>query len=79
MFNFSWFFLRLAGILTFVGFLIDIELILSITGFLVLHINLGLKAILNDYIHIKKIKFLVIALIRMSTIEITMYALELLL
>ena len=78
MFSFQWTILRLSALITFVGILIDVEIILLVFGFLLLHISLGLKTIVSDYIHIKKIKFISSTLIRISLIEITRYILELL-
>nr|AHX02486.1 succinate:cytochrome c oxidoreductase subunit 4 [Riquetophycus sp. HSY-2014a] len=78
MFNFRWLILRLAALYVFIGILIDIEIILLMSGFLLLHINFGLQAIISDYIHIKKIKFISSILVRISLIEMTRYFLELL-
>lgn len=78
MFNIQWLILRLVALFVFLGFLIDIEIILLVSGFLFLHINLGLRAIISDYIHVKKIKLISLILVRISLIEITRYILELL-
>nr|YP_010199626.1 succinate dehydrogenase subunit 4 [Gracilaria cervicornis]UAD89484.1 succinate dehydrogenase subunit 4 [Gracilaria cervicornis] len=71
--------MRLGGIFFFSGILIDVEIIVLIIGFVLLHMNLGLKAILTDYLHIKKIKITLLFLIRISSIEISRYLVELLL
>nr|YP_009511957.1 succinate dehydrogenase subunit 4 [Melanthalia intermedia]AXI97884.1 succinate dehydrogenase subunit 4 [Melanthalia intermedia] len=79
MFNVHWLLLRLAGLFVFEGILVDIEIIILISGFLLLHINLGLQTILNDYIHIKRIKITLLILTRLSNIEVSRYILELIL
>ena len=79
MFDLSWLFLRLAALFTLGGFLIDVEIFALVTGFLFCHIHLGLKTIISDYIHTKKIKLVLTILIRVSAIELTRYVLELLL
>nr|YP_009490439.1 SdhD [Gracilaria textorii]AWH62625.1 SdhD [Gracilaria textorii] len=79
MFDITWILTRLGGILFFSGILLDIEIIVLIIGLALLHINLGLKTILIDYIHIKKIKITLLFLIRISSIEISRCLIELLL
>nr|AHX02532.1 succinate:cytochrome c oxidoreductase subunit 4 [Schizymenia dubyi] len=79
MFNFSWFLMRLITFFIFLGFLVDIEIFLMASGFLFLHINLGLKTILDDYIHIKKINLGLNILMRILMIEMIRYLSELLL
>nr|YP_009490414.1 SdhD [Gracilaria tenuistipitata]ARU07645.1 SdhD [Gracilaria tenuistipitata]AWH62574.1 SdhD [Gracilaria tenuistipitata]AWH62599.1 SdhD [Gracilaria tenuistipitata var. liui]AXI97783.1 succinate dehydrogenase subunit 4 [Gracilaria tenuistipitata] len=79
MFDITWVLIRLAGFLFFFGLLLDIEIILLIVGLVLLHMNLGLNTILNDYIHFNKIKVFLTFLIRFSSIEIGRYILELLL
>lgn len=78
MFDLSWLLLRLAALFTLEGFIIDIEIFIFIIGFLFYHMHLGLKTIISDYIHIRKVKLALIILTRISTIELTRYALELL-
>ena len=78
MFNFQWLILRLSALVIFLGLIIDIEIIFFIFGFVFLHISLGLRTIVSDYIHIKKVKFISSALIRISLIELTRYISELL-
>lgn len=59
------------------GFLADIEAIFLICGFLALHLNLGLATITHDYVHLKKLKILLLYLVRVSLIEVSKYTLEL--
>nr|YP_009511856.1 succinate dehydrogenase subunit 4 [Gracilaria gracilis]AXI97733.1 succinate dehydrogenase subunit 4 [Gracilaria gracilis] len=79
MFDIVWSFMRLGGIFFFSGILLDIEIIVLVVGLVVLHMNFGLKAILTDYIHTNKIKVALLVLVRISSIEIGRYILELLL
>nr|YP_009511881.1 succinate dehydrogenase subunit 4 [Hydropuntia rangiferina]AXI97758.1 succinate dehydrogenase subunit 4 [Hydropuntia rangiferina]UAD89784.1 succinate dehydrogenase subunit 4 [Hydropuntia rangiferina] len=79
MFDIIWILIRLGGLLFFLGVIIDIEIILFISGLILLHLNFGLSTILSDYVHINKIKLILLFLIRLSTIEISRYILELLL
>nr|YP_009295535.1 succinate:cytochrome c oxidoreductase subunit 4 [Mastocarpus papillatus]AOL58019.1 succinate:cytochrome c oxidoreductase subunit 4 [Mastocarpus papillatus] len=74
---FHWLNLRVAALIVVAGTLFDVEIILLIFGFLVLHVSMGLKAIVYDYIHLKKVKLISLILIRISAIEIIRYALEL--
>ena len=78
MFNFEWIILRLTALFIFFSFLIDVEIFILIFGFLILHISLGLRTIIFDYIHVKKVKLISFTLIRISLMEITRYILELL-
>lgn len=78
MFNFQWLVLRLVALLTFFGLLVDLEIIVLVSGFLLLHINMGLKTIIYDYIHIKKIKIISLSLSRIFIVEMARYILELL-
>nr|YP_010199601.1 succinate dehydrogenase subunit 4 [Gracilaria cearensis]UAD89459.1 succinate dehydrogenase subunit 4 [Gracilaria cearensis] len=71
--------MRLGGVFFFSGILLDVEIIVLIIGLALLHMNLGLRTILTDYIHINKIKITLLFLIRTSSIEISRYLLELLL
>lgn len=78
MFNFQWMVLRLTALFIVLSLLIDIEIFLLISGFLIVHMNLGLRTIVSDYMHLKKFKFISSNLIRISLIEVTRYILELL-
>nr|YP_009488820.1 succinate dehydrogenase membrane anchor subunit [Grateloupia filicina]AWD77509.1 succinate dehydrogenase membrane anchor subunit [Grateloupia filicina] len=78
MFDLSWLLLRLAALFTLEGFIIDIEIFIFIIGFLFYHMHLGLKTIISDYIHTRKVKLALIILTRISTVELTRYVLELL-
>lgn len=79
MFNFPWFFLRFAALFALFAFLVDIEIGLGVLGFILLHVNLGLRTLLNDYIHIPKIKLITLSLMRVLIISLTVCILGLLL
>ena len=76
-FNLEWIIFRFTILLVFFGFLFDLEIIIALWGFLIFHIGLGLKTIISDYIHIKKIMFVSHILIRISLIEVLRYTLDL--
>nr|YP_009019495.1 SdhD [Gracilaria salicornia]AHG53082.1 SdhD [Gracilaria salicornia]AMR57132.1 SdhD [Gracilaria salicornia] len=79
MFNRTWVFMRFGGVFTISGIFLDIEVVVLFIGLILLHMNLGLRAIVTDYIHIKKSKTILLILIRISSIEVGRYVLELLL
>nr|UAD89509.1 succinate dehydrogenase subunit 4 [Gracilaria changii] len=79
MFDIIWVFVRFAGIFLFIGILIDVEIVILISGLVALHMSLGLRTIVNDYIHLNKVKIVLLSLIRVSGIEISRYILEILL
>nr|YP_009511806.1 succinate dehydrogenase subunit 4 [Gracilaria caudata]AXI97683.1 succinate dehydrogenase subunit 4 [Gracilaria caudata] len=79
MFDITWIFTRLSGIFLFSGILLDVEIIILISSLISLHMNFGLRAILNDYIHSNKIKVALLFLIRVAGIEISRYIFEILL
>jgi len=59
------------------SFFYGIEIIFLVTSFFFLHLILGLNAILNDYLHNKTSKTLVITLVRLISFEFLRYILEL--
>lgn len=56
----------------------DLEIIFFIISFLFVHLTIGLKTVLNDYLHSKISKVLLLLLIRLSSLEFLRYILELL-
>nr|YP_010199776.1 succinate dehydrogenase subunit 4 [Gracilaria multipartita]UAD89734.1 succinate dehydrogenase subunit 4 [Gracilaria multipartita] len=79
MFDLTWILMRLGGLFFFSGILLDVEVIVLIISLTTLHMNLGLRTILTDYIHIERVKITLLFLIRISSIEINRYLIELLL
>nr|WCH57862.1 succinate dehydrogenase subunit 4 [Caulacanthus ustulatus] len=79
MITLKWIFMHLIVSLVFTGIFIDSEIICLILGLAFLHINSGLTTILEDYLHLKKIKLILVFLIRALSIELFKLILELVL
>nr|UVF63024.1 succinate:cytochrome c oxidoreductase subunit 4 [Synarthrophyton patena] len=73
---YKWWFLRFPIILLFSLVFLDNEIVFLLTSFLFLHLTLGLKIILNDYLHNKKILIIFLILIRLCNFECLRYILE---
>nr|WCH57646.1 succinate dehydrogenase subunit 4 [Hypnea wynnei] len=76
MFYKEWLIIRFSSLLTLCGVVLDLELVFFVIGFLLIHISIGICAILYDYVHIKKIKCVLIFLVKISSIEITRSIME---
>lgn len=76
---YEWWLLRLPGVLIAPALLIDLEIFILLSSFLFLHLTLGLKTIVNDYLHNKKTKIIILKLIWLSNFQFLRYVLELLL
>nr|WDA66151.1 succinate:cytochrome c oxidoreductase subunit 4 [Lithothamnion corallioides] len=76
---YQWWILRLPVILILPAFFIDIEIFFLLISFVFLHLTIGLKSIVNDYLHNKKSKLFLIILIRLCNFEFLRYILEYLL
>lgn len=72
-----WLALRLGVIFLSFSYWIDLEIIFIFINFLFLHINIGLKSMLIDYIHIKKLSIFLISLLRVILIINLLYTIEL--
>lgn len=77
MITFQWLIVRVVALFISLTILIDIEMFVVMLSFLIIHISIGLKAIIHDYIHFQKIKLMLLILLRVSAIEISRYVLEL--
>nr|QJF58176.1 succinate:cytochrome c oxidoreductase subunit 4 [Corallina officinalis]QJF58199.1 succinate:cytochrome c oxidoreductase subunit 4 [Corallina officinalis] len=73
---YHWWLLRIPVILFLPSVLYDLEIIFLIFAFIFLHLNLGLKSILNDYLHNKKTKVFLLLLIRICSFEFIRCVLE---
>lgn len=73
---YHWWLLRIPVILFLPSMFYDLEIIFLIFTFILLHLNLGLKSILNDYLHSKKTKVFLLSLIRVCNFEFTRCILE---
>lgn len=69
--------LRAAALLLIPSLFIDLEIFFFCSAFIFLHIKLGLKTVILDYIHNRRTNVLCLILLRLSSIEILRYALEL--
>nr|QJH88476.1 Sdh4 [Pterocladia lucida] len=76
--KFNWIIIRFVALLILAAFLIDIEFIILNLSFIFLHINLGIKTIVQDYIHVERVNLLSLILIRVCYIELIRYSMELL-
>jgi len=56
--------------------LYDIEILFLFSSFLFIHLVLGLKTILNDYLHNKTSKEFLMLLVRLANFEFLRYILE---
>nr|AYR06583.1 succinate:cytochrome c oxidoreductase subunit 4 [Lithothamnion sp.] len=75
----QWWLSRLPVLLSLPAFFIDIEIFFFLISFIFLHLTIGLKGIINDYLHNKKSKLFLIILIRLCNFEFLRYVLEFLL
>lgn len=78
LFNFYTFISFFSVVILALGFLLDFEFILPLYNFIILHIHDGLKKIIFDYIHIKKLNFLIFTFTKVFLIELFTYVLEIL-
>nr|YP_009445888.1 succinate dehydrogenase hydrophobic subunit [Betaphycus gelatinus]ATX68829.1 succinate dehydrogenase hydrophobic subunit [Betaphycus gelatinus] len=76
MFNIEWIILRLSVLFLLLGLTFEVEIIVLVLGFIVLHIRLGIITILNDYVHIKKIKSICLFSVKVLSIEVSKYVME---
>nr|WDA66137.1 succinate:cytochrome c oxidoreductase subunit 4 [Phymatolithon calcareum] len=79
IFLYQWWLLRLSVILILPSFFIDLEGLFLLSSFIFLHLTLGLKAIINDYLHDRKSKMLLLTFIKLCSFEFLRYVLEFLL
>lgn len=76
---FYWWISRLSILLSLPAFFIDIEVFFLLISFIFFHLTIGLKNVINDYLHNKKLKLFLITLIRLYNFEFLRYTLEFLL
>ena len=70
--------MRIPVLLLIPSFLYDIEIIFLLSSFLFIHLAIGLKMIIRDYLHNKVSKIFLLVMIRLSSLELLKYSLELL-
>nr|YP_010925380.1 succinate:cytochrome c oxidoreductase subunit 4 [Neoporphyra seriata]WKD83586.1 succinate:cytochrome c oxidoreductase subunit 4 [Neoporphyra seriata] len=59
---------RIFGLLLVPGFLFDIEILILLQSLILLHANLGLETIIEDYLHITIIKLQYLSIFRTFSI-----------
>nr|WCH57670.1 succinate dehydrogenase subunit 4 [Hypnea sp.] len=77
MYTIEWLILRFSVLFVLIGIIFDIEITFFFISFLFVHITMGVFAILCDYIHIKKLKYISIFLMKISAIEVSKNIIEL--
>lgn len=71
-----WWIVRVPVLLILPFFFYDIEILFLLISFLFVHLLLGLKTVLSDYLHNKSSKILLVLLARLSSFEFLRYILE---
>nr|YP_009114055.1 succinate:cytochrome c oxidoreductase subunit 4 [Ahnfeltia plicata]AHB62118.1 succinate:cytochrome c oxidoreductase subunit 4 [Ahnfeltia plicata]UAT97999.1 succinate:cytochrome c oxidoreductase subunit 4 [Ahnfeltia plicata]UAT98025.1 succinate:cytochrome c oxidoreductase subunit 4 [Ahnfeltia plicata] len=77
--NLYWWTFRLSSLFIVPGFFVDFEMVLLIQTFLFLHVRSGLGTLIDDYVHNRKTKFVFLLALRILSVEMPRYVLELLL
>nr|YP_010555052.1 succinate dehydrogenase hydrophobic subunit [Kappaphycus malesianus]UYR20473.1 succinate dehydrogenase hydrophobic subunit [Kappaphycus malesianus] len=79
MFITEWIILRFSVLFLLFGLCLEVEIIVLLLGFIVFHVRIGIITILHDYVHVKKVKLILLSLAKILSIEISKYILEFLL
>nr|YP_010947440.1 succinate dehydrogenase hydrophobic subunit [Mimica arnoldii]WGO62526.1 succinate dehydrogenase hydrophobic subunit [Mimica arnoldii] len=79
MFTIEWITLRLSVLFLLFGLTFEIEVIVLLLSFMIIHIKVGVITILYDYVHIKKVKLLFLSLVKVLSIEVSKCVVEFLL
>lgn len=74
--QYYWWIIRIPVLLLIPSFFFDLEILFMISSFLILHLILGLKTIINDYLQDLTLKIFLVILIRLLSFEILRYMLE---
>lgn len=75
----TWYLIRLSALALIPGFLFDLEIIILVQSFNLLHIKYGLESIIIDYVHNYNTQVLYLIFLRLSILKILFYAIELIL
>lgn len=73
----SWWLVRISPLLATFGFIYDVETLAFIQAFLFLHIKSGLETIVHDYVHEHSIYLFYLLSLRLLSLKMTYYILEL--
>nr|WQF69589.1 succinate dehydrogenase subunit 4 [Pleonosporium sp.] len=76
--NFYWFISRFSSVLLVFTIFLDLELTLFLINLFLLHLYLGLKSLISDYIHDIKLEFFLILLLRILILRILLLIIEIL-
>nr|YP_010316746.1 succinate dehydrogenase subunit 4 [Batrachospermum sp.]UNB13399.1 succinate dehydrogenase subunit 4 [Batrachospermum sp.] len=68
-----WWLVRLTALLLVPGVFYDLEILVMICSLIIIHVKLGLEAILNDYVHDKVVCLCFLFLVRLSSLEIVYF------
>ena len=75
----SWWLIRLIAILIAFGIFYDIEIMILIYTLILIHLKLGLETILSDYIHNKFTHYIFLFFLRLLSLEMAYFFLDLVL
>lgn len=73
---YNWWIVRIPALLLLPGVIFDLEVLILLNSFLILHLTLGIKTILNDYFDNKTLQIFLLILIRLTSLEFLRYVLE---
>ena len=74
--KYQWWIIRTPVLLLIPSFFYDLEILFMISSFLILHLILGLKTVINDYLQDLTLKIFLLILVRLSSFEFLRYLLE---
>nr|YP_009546255.1 succinate:cytochrome c oxidoreductase subunit 4 [Gelidium gabrielsonii]AYO27603.1 succinate:cytochrome c oxidoreductase subunit 4 [Gelidium gabrielsonii] len=75
--KFNWFGLRWGALIIIGSLLIDIEFLIVNMSFFLFHVNLGLKTIVKDYVHLEKMHLMLLIVVKIVYIELIGHLVEL--
>ena len=74
--NYQWWLIKVFALLFIPSFIIDLEFIFCLSSFLILHLIIGFKTIIMDYLQNYTLKIFLVILIRLSNLELLRYTLD---
>ena len=74
--NYQWWLIKVFALLFIPSFIIDLEIIFCLSSFLILHLIIGFKTIIMDYLQNYTLKIFLVILIRLSNLELLRYTLD---
>ena len=73
---YQWWIIRVPVLLLIPSLVYDLEILFLLSSFLTLHLILGFKTIINDYLQDLTLKIFLVVLVRLSSLEFLRYILE---